>query len=228
MTVWLFGLQGRAATRAALLQLVFAETVPLIAHRVAHCVAQSATAEPWADLLQTVCGAMGSGPVQARTALFILEQLPDYAPEMMAGNALALLPVYSGALASQDLKVRISGLKASAAVLVALPSDKERAPFMPLVQPTLAALAAALQNGHEADAQEVMTSLVTVAQNAVDFFRADLPMVVDAMAAERGKATEGDGSKGQCQAFPADQQEELAPTQVCVCVWLSSSERTSA
>jgi hypothetical protein len=163
------------------LQLLFAETMPVVANRIAHCVAQSAAAEPWSDLLQTVCGAIGTGAEQARTALFVLEQLPDYAPKLMASNASNLLPVYSGALASAELNFRISGLKATAAVLMALPSDKERAPFMPLVQPALAALAAALQSGHEVEAQEVMTSLVSVAQHAVDFFRADLPQVVDAM-----------------------------------------------
>ena len=155
--------------------------MPVVANRIAHCVAQSAAAEPWSDLLQTVCGAIGTGAEQARTALFVLEQLPDYAPKLMASNASNLLPVYSGALASAELNFRISGLKATAAVLMALPSDKERAPFMPLVQPALAALAAALQSGHEVEAQEVMTSLVSVAQHAVDFFRADLPQVVDAM-----------------------------------------------
>jgi len=63
--------------------------------------------------------------------------------------------------------------QATGALLLALESDAERAPFMPLVQPTLAALSAALQGGHEGEAQEVLTALVDVAQNAVDFFRAD-------------------------------------------------------
>ena len=172
---------GRGATKAGLLQLAFSEALPLVAKRIGHAVAQAASAEAWPELLQTVCGALGGGG--AVTGLFILEQLPDYAPELMAGNATALLPVYSGALQAAEIKTRISGLKATGSLLLALPSDKERAPFAPLVPLTLAALSAALQGGHEADAQDVLTSLVTVAGNAVDFFRADLPAVVDAMIA---------------------------------------------
>jgi len=170
---------GRVATRAALLQFALAEPTPVVANRIGHCVAQAAAAEAWPELLPTVCGGVGGSG--ASTCLFILEQLPDYAPEMMTGHAMALLPVYTGALGAADLKLRVSGLKATAALLVALPSDKERAPFAPLVQPTLAALAAALGGGHETDAQDVLTALVTVAQNAVDFFRAELAVVVDAM-----------------------------------------------
>ena len=136
--------QTRAATRAALLQLVFAEPQPVIANRIAHCVAQAASssaAEPWPELLPTVCGAMSAGPGPARTALFVLEQLPDYAPELMQGNAMNLLPVYTGALEpANDLKVRTSALKATGSLLMALDNDKERAPFTPLVQPTLAAM----------------------------------------------------------------------------------------
>jgi len=104
-------LQGRTATRTALLQLVFAEPQPVISHRIAHCVAQAAASEAWPELLQTVCGTIGQGGVPAQTALFVLEKLPDYAPAMMSGNAMALLPVYSAALVSEDLKIRINGLK---------------------------------------------------------------------------------------------------------------------
>ena len=175
---------GRAATRAALLQLVFAEPTPVIANRIAHCVSQAAaTPEPWPELLQTVCGAMGGGEAPARTALFVLEQLPEYSPELMHGNAMNLLPVYTGALAEANhIKVRVSALKATGALLMALDNDKERAPFAPLVQPMLAALAAALSSPqHEGDAQEVLSALCNVAQNAVDFFRAHLAAVVDAM-----------------------------------------------
>jgi hypothetical protein len=175
---------GRAATRAALLQLVFAEPTPVIANRIAHCVSQAAaTPEPWPELLQTVCGAMGGGEAPARTALFVLEQLPEYSPELMHGNAMNLLPVYTGALAEANhIKVRVSALKATGALLMALDNDKERAPFAPLVQPMLAALAAALSSPqHEVDAQEVLSALCNVAQNAVDFFRAHLAAVVDAM-----------------------------------------------
>ena len=58
-----------------------------------------------------MCGTIGQGGVPAQTALFVLEKLPDYAPAMMSGNAMALLPVYSAALVSEDLKIRINGLK---------------------------------------------------------------------------------------------------------------------
>jgi hypothetical protein len=64
--------------------------------------------------------------------------------------------------------------KATSALLLALPSDKERAPFTPLVMPVLSALSNALASNHETEAQEVLTALVEVAQNAVDFFRTSL------------------------------------------------------
>jgi hypothetical protein len=41
---------------------------------------------------------------------------------------------------------------------------------MPLVQPILVALSAALQEGHENEAQEVLTALVQVAQDLVSRF----------------------------------------------------------
>ncbi len=68
--------------RAGLLQLAFAEAIPVIAHRIGHCIAQSASSEAWPELLPTVCAEVGQGGARACTALFILEQLPDYAPEV--------------------------------------------------------------------------------------------------------------------------------------------------
>lgn len=65
-------------------------------------------------------------------------------------------------------------VQATSALLLALPSDKERAPFTPLVMPILAALSNTLSTQHELEAQEVLTALVEVAQNAVDFFRTSL------------------------------------------------------
>ena len=42
---------------------------------------------------------------------------------------------------------------------------------MPLVLPTLAALSAAMQGGHESEALEVLTALVEVAHDLVSRFR---------------------------------------------------------
>ena len=55
-----------------------------------------------------------------------------------------------------------------------LESDQARAPFAPLLQPMLGALAAVLQAGHELEAREIVTTLSEVAENAVDFFRSGL------------------------------------------------------
>ena len=77
-----FSMQTRAATRVALLQQVFSnlrqssrEGFPTEPRRLAQNM-------DLAELLQTVCSAMSTGLAQACTALFILEQLPDYSPEL--------------------------------------------------------------------------------------------------------------------------------------------------
>jgi hypothetical protein len=74
--------QAREAIRNSILQLVFAEPTPVISNRIAHCVAQLASSEEWPALLQTVCGYVSVGEGPARTAMFILTQLPEYAPNV--------------------------------------------------------------------------------------------------------------------------------------------------
>ena len=68
--------------RNSLLELMWAEPVPSMANRIAHCVAQCAGAEPWPELLQAVCASLGQGSAASKVALFVLEQLPSYAPEV--------------------------------------------------------------------------------------------------------------------------------------------------
>lgn len=46
-------------------------------------MAQLASSEEWPALLQTVCGYVSVGDIPARTAMFILAQLPEYAPNVI-------------------------------------------------------------------------------------------------------------------------------------------------
>ena len=74
--------EGRVFVRNSLLELMWAESDASMANRIAHCVAQCAGAEPWPELLQAVCAALGQGNAASKVALFVLEQLPTYAPEV--------------------------------------------------------------------------------------------------------------------------------------------------
>ncbi|CAM9453902.1 unnamed protein product [Ectocarpus sp. 13 AM-2016] len=177
----------RAALRAGLLSAIGNETSNSVARKVCHAVAASASpdAGPWPELLPAVIYTAQSAEQSKKTlAFFLLGAMAETSSETLSGQASSLMQMCAEALSNLSQLATASGaFKAAAAVLQTIVDETEQSAFHAILPQMLKVLSAVLSTGEELEAQEMLESLVQLADVSPLFFRTSAAPLSEAMLA---------------------------------------------
>jgi hypothetical protein len=137
---------------------------------------------PWPELLPFVFGcASAPDPRLVEAALLIFASLASLLAAPLRQYLGTLHGVLSTCLASPSTDVAVAAVRATAAFVASVESPAERDAFQSLVPAMLAAIAASLNAGDEAGAQDAVEAVMEVAEDHPRFLRRHLADVVSAM-----------------------------------------------
>ncbi|CAM9279367.1 unnamed protein product, partial [Hapterophycus canaliculatus] len=117
-------------------------------------------------------------------AFFLLGAMAETSLESLSGQSSSLMQMCAGALSDlSQLATASAAFKAAAAVLQIIPDENERSAFHPILPQMLQVLSSVLSSGDELEAQEMLESLVQLADVSPLFFRTNVTTMTEAMLA---------------------------------------------
>ncbi len=162
------------------------ELDPKLSQKISHVLAQITFKVEWDGLIPSVVQLANNSAPQYRNSVTVntnklLEILSEYSPSDMTTHFQIIGEYLSQFFTSENQEVRMSCAKTVAACIACFEDDNARNAFKGVIQPLLSILHAALQQGDEVDATNLIDHLVTVAQLQPMFFKASFDPVTTAM-----------------------------------------------
>jgi len=136
----------------------------------------------WPELLSTCFQFVQSGqPNLMESGLLILGNLAHYMAASLKPHLATLVQSLGACLGHASREVQLAALRAAAYFIQALEDAGDREKFAPMLPAMLQCLAATLNAGDEASAQEAIEMFIEVAESHPRFLRRSLVEVVGAM-----------------------------------------------